>query len=69
MNSREPFPLPDPRYLELHAICCRVAAMSGAAEVIDEMERDMEETRVLANDGSDAHLLDYKLVVLPAHPP
>ena len=42
--------------------------MSGAAEVIDEIERDMEETRVLANDGSDAHLLDYKLVVLPTHP-
>jgi len=64
---RDPFPLPNHRYLDLHAICCRVARMSGGADVIDEIERDIEETRVLSSDGADAHLLDYKLVGLDTH--
>lgn len=51
----ERLPLPDPRYLALHAACARVAHMSGAAEYIDRIFREMEETGVLANDGgSDA---------------
>ena len=54
-NSR----LPCPILLGLHAACARVAHMSGAAEVIDELERDVEETRVLAFDGSSARLLDH----------
>ena len=33
--------------------------MSGAAEAFDELERDVEETRVLAFDGSSARLLDH----------
>jgi len=33
--------------------------MSGAAEAIDELECDVEETRALAFDGSSARLLDY----------
>ena len=51
--------LPDPRLLALHAACARAVRMSGAAEVIDEFERDVEETRVLASDGSSARLLDH----------
>jgi hypothetical protein len=35
--------------------------MSGAAEAFDEVERDLEDTRVLALDGSSAHLLDHLL--------
>jgi len=51
--------LPDPKLLALHAACARVVRMSGAAEAIDELERDVEETRVLAFDGSSARLLDH----------
>ncbi|KZP30025.1 hypothetical protein FIBSPDRAFT_850723, partial [Athelia psychrophila] len=46
------FPLPDPRYLALHAACAKIAHMSGAAEVIDSFLRDYEEIHVLARDGS-----------------
>jgi len=53
--------LPDPRLLALHAACARVAHMSGAAEAFDEFERDIEDTSVLAFDGSSARLLDHCL--------
>ncbi|KAJ7673290.1 hypothetical protein DFH06DRAFT_1467646 [Mycena polygramma] len=52
------FPLPDPRLLALHAVCARVAHMSGAAEVLDKFDRDVEDVQVLAEDGSTAKLLD-----------
>ncbi|KAJ3509951.1 hypothetical protein NLJ89_g4944 [Agrocybe chaxingu] len=44
-------PLPDPRYLATHAACARVAHMSGAAEDIHKVLRDIEETDVLPSDG------------------
>ncbi|KAF8889169.1 hypothetical protein CPB84DRAFT_1733076 [Gymnopilus junonius] len=49
------YPLPDPRYLRLHAACARVAHLSGAGEYIEKALRDIEDIGVLANDGgSDA---------------
>jgi hypothetical protein len=33
--------------------------MSGAAEAFDELEREVEETSLLASDGSSAYLLDH----------
>jgi hypothetical protein len=54
-------PLPDPRYLRIHAACAKVAHLSGAAEYIDVIFRDMEDTRVLATNGSSAELLSYAL--------
>ncbi|KAI9567205.1 hypothetical protein HD554DRAFT_2109710 [Boletus coccyginus] len=45
-------PLPNHDYLALHALCCEVAWMSGAAEYIMDIERRMDDTKVLANDGS-----------------
>jgi len=59
---------PHPRLLGLHAACARVAHMSGAAEAIDKVERDLEDTTVLAKDGSSAHLLEYRLAPLEAIP-
>jgi len=59
---------PDYRLLGLHAACARVAHMSGAAEAFDEVERDLEDTTVLAVDGSDAHLLDHLLIPHAAIP-
>ena len=35
--------------------------MSGAAEAFDELDRDLEDTVVLASDGSSARLLDHVL--------
>jgi hypothetical protein len=50
-------PLPNPRYLALHAACARVAHLSGAGKYIDAFYRDVETTLVLAKDGSSAKLL------------
>jgi hypothetical protein len=56
-SKYEEAPLPEPRLLALHATCARVAHMSGAAEFLDQLRWDAEETRVLAFDGSSARLL------------
>ncbi|KAH9919343.1 uncharacterized protein B0H18DRAFT_1028469 [Fomitopsis serialis] len=45
---------PGSRSLPLPA---RVAHLSGAGEYIEKMSSEMEETSVLSNDGSSAHLL------------
>ncbi|KAF8258603.1 hypothetical protein EI94DRAFT_1754170 [Lactarius quietus] len=42
---------PDPQLLGLHAVCARVAHMSGAADAFYEVERDLEDTMVLAWTG------------------
>jgi len=55
-------PLPDPRYLRVHAACARVAHLSGAGECIDRVIRDMQYTDVLAPDGSSAEVLDFALM-------
>jgi len=55
------FPLPDRKLLTIHAACARVAHMSGAAEYIDEFDRDVEDTLVLSTDGSDAPLIIGRL--------
>ncbi|CDO74379.1 hypothetical protein BN946_scf184816.g2 [Trametes cinnabarina] len=54
-------PLPSPRYLEVHAACCRIAHMSGAAEYLDLIYRRMEELQVLANNGGSADVLTFAL--------
>ncbi|KAK6997157.1 hypothetical protein R3P38DRAFT_3328876 [Favolaschia claudopus] len=54
-------PLPSRQLLALHAVCARVAHMSGAAEALDKHDRDLEETWVLARDGGSANLLHMML--------
>ena len=44
-------PPPDPQLLALHATSARVAHMSGAAEFLDRLQWDAEETKVLVFDG------------------
>ena len=61
-------PLPNSRYLELHAACCKVAHTSGAAEYLDQMIRDVEETKVLAEDGGSADVLDFAIMSRLATP-
>ncbi|TFK64655.1 hypothetical protein BDN72DRAFT_881367, partial [Pluteus cervinus] len=54
-------PLPDPKLLAIHAICAKVAHLSGAAEHFDLIDREREEGTVLEEDGSSAALLDELL--------
>lgn len=39
-STRSDFPLPSKEYLCIHAACCRVAHMSGAAEYLNFVEDD-----------------------------
>ncbi|KAF8518827.1 hypothetical protein BU17DRAFT_76064 [Hysterangium stoloniferum] len=54
-------PLPSPTYLEIHAACAKVCHLSGAAEYIDKYEREMEDIKVLSNDGTSADILHHAL--------
>lgn len=49
--------MPSKMYLALHAACCKVAAMSGAGEYLDKLDRESETTLVLASDGSSSNLV------------
>lgn len=35
--------VPSPYYLELHALCCEVAELSGAGKYLDQVEDELEE--------------------------
>lgn len=49
------YPVPDPRYLAIHAACAKVVHYSGAGDYIEKILCDIEEMGVLANNGcSDA---------------
>jgi len=50
-------PQPDLQLLALRVTCARVAHMPSAAEFLDQLQWDAEETNVLAFDGSSAGLL------------
>ena len=63
-NSPRPLPLPDPSYLRIHAACCRIAHMSGAAEYFEQIFRDLEGLDVLDEDGQSADTLSLALLRL-----
>ncbi|KAK0492963.1 hypothetical protein EDD18DRAFT_1357347 [Armillaria luteobubalina] len=54
-------PLPDHRYFQLHHACATIAHLSGAGEVVEQLLRDMEDIKVLAEDGGSNHLLSLAL--------
>ncbi|KDQ09219.1 hypothetical protein BOTBODRAFT_138059, partial [Botryobasidium botryosum FD-172 SS1] len=54
-------PLPDPRYLALHAACARAAHFLGAGAHIGHVLHNLEKARVLAQDGSSADALNAAL--------
>ncbi|TFK82705.1 hypothetical protein K466DRAFT_556152 [Polyporus arcularius HHB13444] len=58
--------LPNPEYLRIHAACCRVAHLSGAAEYLDDIYRRMERQPVLSEGGESADVLHYVLRRLQA---
>ncbi|KAL0959553.1 hypothetical protein HGRIS_011267 [Hohenbuehelia grisea] len=57
-------PLPSAELLALHATCAKVAHLSGAAEYLDNMERRLKVSQVLASDGSSAAVLHYAIAGL-----
>ncbi|KDQ34141.1 hypothetical protein PLEOSDRAFT_1024167, partial [Pleurotus ostreatus PC15] len=57
----EHLPVPSPHLLSLHAACAKVANLSGAAEYLDDLHREMEATKVLAFDGGSAETLYYAI--------
>jgi len=60
--------LPSHRLLAFRAACARAAHTFGAAGAFGGFERDVEDTRVLAFDGSSAHLLDHLMTPVEAIP-
>ncbi|KAF5359875.1 hypothetical protein D9756_003614 [Leucocoprinus leucothites] len=56
--------LPDRSLIAIRAACARVANLSGAAEQAKRILRDLEDTTILADDGSTAELLSSRLLML-----
>lgn len=54
-------PMPSKQYLALRAACCKVAAMSGAAEYLNDLDREGEDTFVLASDGGSFGVLENNI--------
>ncbi|KAK2462469.1 hypothetical protein APHAL10511_005439 [Amanita phalloides] len=54
-------PVPSREYLALHAACAKVAHLSAAAEYMDSVIREMEETLVLSSDGASVAVLEHAL--------
>ncbi|TFK53832.1 hypothetical protein OE88DRAFT_1656202 [Heliocybe sulcata] len=60
----EHLPLPSAELLALHAACAKVAHLSGAAEYLDDLDRDLEASTVLASDGGSSEVLHYAITRL-----
>ncbi|KAK0442709.1 uncharacterized protein EV420DRAFT_1074455 [Desarmillaria tabescens] len=60
--DNESLPVPSETLLGLHATCAKVANFSGAAEHIDKLDCGVEDSGVLAYDGSSAEVLSSALL-------
>ncbi|KAI5889003.1 uncharacterized protein SCHCODRAFT_02690838 [Schizophyllum commune H4-8] len=57
-------PPPDPVFIRTHAVCCRVAHLSGANDALSKLYANILSTSVLEEDGSSAGLLHGALALL-----
>jgi hypothetical protein len=64
--DQDKLPVPSPTYLAIHAACAKVAHLSGAAECIAKLHRDMEECMTLHPDGASASMLEHAIFQLQA---
>ncbi|KDR75041.1 hypothetical protein GALMADRAFT_140593 [Galerina marginata CBS 339.88] len=55
--DKDNLPLPNPRYLRIHAACARVAYLSGVGKYIDDILAGIERRLAPALDGFDADVL------------
>ncbi|EPQ61265.1 hypothetical protein GLOTRDRAFT_14416, partial [Gloeophyllum trabeum ATCC 11539] len=62
----ERLPLPSPQLMVLHATCAKVANLSGAAECLDKLDRDLQTMSTLADDGGSAEVLHHAIASLAA---
>ncbi|KZV85449.1 hypothetical protein EXIGLDRAFT_623059 [Exidia glandulosa HHB12029] len=64
-------PLPNPRWIAVHAAVCRVAHLSGAAQYVEEQYRRLEDMDVMAFEGPeairDAEILSAQLRLVDVH--
>jgi hypothetical protein len=64
--DQDKFPVPSPIYLAIHAACAKVAHLSGAAECIDKLYREMDDRTTLDPDGASASMLEHAIFELQA---
>ena len=60
-DNPKTLPVPSREYLALHAACAKVAHLSGAAEYMNSVMWEMEETLVLSSDGASAAVLEHAI--------
>ncbi|KAJ4495234.1 hypothetical protein C8R41DRAFT_298292 [Lentinula lateritia] len=63
-DDPEFYPVPDRELIALHAMCAKVAHMSGAGAYIEDLDRDVEDLGVLASNGGSADVLSHALAVV-----
>ena len=61
-------PCPSPQLLALHAVCAKVAHLSGAGEHIDKFDRDADDMDVLATDDTSSEVLTNALLKSMSQP-
>jgi len=64
--DQDKLPVPSPTYLAIHAACAKVAHLSGAAECIDKLYRDMDDSTTLDPHGASASMLEHAIFELQA---
>jgi len=64
--DQDKLPVPSPTYLAIHAACAKVAHLSGAAECIDKLYRDMDDSTTLDPHGASALMLEHAIFELQA---
>jgi len=61
LTSSDPakLPVPSPKLIALHAVCAKVAHLSGAGAYIDKLDRYADDLDVLAGDGGSSDILTH----------
>ncbi|TCD64810.1 hypothetical protein EIP91_003591 [Steccherinum ochraceum] len=60
-SHREGLELPSKWYLDLHAVCCKLAKMSGAAAYLDQLDEDRDRYDFVPPDEMFADVLTARL--------
>ena len=58
-TARGPLPLPNPVYIRIHAMCSRIANLSGALAYLDDIDERMDTMEYLSPDAPVAHALNH----------
>lgn len=63
LSSSDPDSLPPPssKFLALHAFCAKVANLSGARDVLDGLDKELDGAEVLATDGASSEVLNHAI--------